>query len=293
MAAEPLNAGNFVHNSTRNADGGSFLKRLSLANKTVIISGSGGGIGFSVATAYAELGANIAIWYHSNTKAVDKAEALAKQFNVKVKAYKVDVRSYDEVEKAVDRAVQDLNGRLDVFVANAGIPWTKGSMVDGPVDHYRDVVATDLDGTYYCAKVAAKHWRRQKLEGTTLTGEPLVNYTSGSFIATASMSGLIVNIPQLQAAYNAAKAGIIHLCRSLAVEWTQFARANSVSPGYIITEISDFLPQEIKDIWKDKIPLGREGEPHELQGAYVYLASDASTYSTGSNIVVDGGYVVP
>ncbi|CAK7235646.1 Sorbose reductase sou1 [Sporothrix bragantina] len=293
MAANPLNAGNFIHNTTRNADGGSFLKRLSLSNKTAIISGSGGGIGFSVATAYAELGANIAIWYHSNAKAVEKAEELAKQFNVKVKAYKVDVRSYEEVEKAIDLAVHDFDGRLDIFVANAGIPWVKGAMVDGPIDHYRDVVATDLDGTYYCAKVAAKHWRRQKLEGTTLTGEPLVNYTSGSFIATASMSGLIVNIPQLQASYNAAKAGIIHLCRSLAVEWAQFARANSVSPGYIITEISDFLPQEIKDIWKDKIPLGREGEPHELQGAFVYLASDASTYSTGSNLVVDGGYILP
>jgi sorbose reductase len=129
-------------------------------------------------------------------------------------------------------------------------------MVDGPVDHYRDVVATDLDGTYYCAKVAAKHWRRQKLEGNDLSGKPLTNYTSGSFIATASMSGLIVNVPQLQASYNAAKAGIIHLCRSLAVEWAQYARANSVSPGYIITEISDFLPQDIKDMWKDKTPLG-------------------------------------
>jgi sorbose reductase len=72
-------------------------------------------------------------------------------------------------------------------------------MVDGPLDHYREVVQTDLDGTYYCAKAAAKHWRRQKLEGTTLDGEPLTGYTSGSFVATASMSGGIVNIPQLQA----------------------------------------------------------------------------------------------
>ena len=172
------------------------------------------------------------------------------------KAYQVNVRDYNDVQKAVDGIVSEFNGRLDIFVANAGIPWQKGAMIDGPIDHYKDVVETDLDGTYYSAKAAAKHWRRQKLEGTDLSGKPLTNYTSGSFIATASMSGVIVNIPQLQASYNAAKAGIIHLCKSLAVEWSQFARANSISPGYIITEISDFIPEEYKEAWKDKIPLG-------------------------------------
>lgn len=102
------------------------------------------------------------------------------------------------VEAAVDEAVKDFNGRLDIFVANAGIPWIKGPMIDGPLDHYHEVVQTNLDGTYFCAKAAGKHWRRQELEGTTLEGEPLTDYTSGSFIATASMSGSIVNIPQLQ-----------------------------------------------------------------------------------------------
>jgi sorbose reductase len=160
------------------------------------------------------------------------------------------------VQAAVDEQVKEFNGRLDIFVANAGIPWTKGPMVDGDLDHYHDVVKTDLNGTYFCAKAAAKHWRRQKSEGTDINGQLLKNYSSGSFVATASMSGIIVNIPQLQAAYNAAKAAVIHLCKSLAVEWAQYARANSVSPGYIITEISNFVPQQTKDIWKDKIPLG-------------------------------------
>lgn len=172
------------------------------------------------------------------------------------KAFKVDIKDYASVERAVDEQVREFNGRLDVFVANAGIPWTKGPMVNGPIEHYRDVVATDLDSSYFCAKAAARHWERQKREMTDLQGRPLDNFSSGSFIATASMSGVIVNVPQLQAAYNAAKAGVIHLCRSLAVEWALFARANSVSPGYIITEISNFVPQETKKIWKDKIPLG-------------------------------------
>ncbi|KAM5352191.1 hypothetical protein ACJ41O_004914 [Fusarium nematophilum] len=289
----PLNGGNFVHNDQRWVDGGSILKRFSLQGKTAIITGAAAGIGFAVAQAYAEMGANIAIWYFSNTKGPERAEELAKKYNIQCKAYQVDVRDAEAVERAVDQAVQDLNGRLDIFVANAGIPWTKGAMVDGPLDHYRDVVQTDLDGTYYSAKAAAKHWRRQKNEGTDLSGQPLTGYTSGSFIATASMSGGIVNIPQLQAAYNAAKAGVIHLVKSLSVEWAQFARANAISPGYIMTEISNFVPQETKNIWHDKIPLGREGEPHELQGAYLYLASDASTYATGANFVVDGGYSAP
>lgn len=88
-------------------------------------------------------------------------------------------------------------------------------MLDGEIDHYRKVVATDLDSTYYCAKAAGAHWRRQKKEGTDINGNKLEGFTYGSFVATASMSGHIVNIPQLQAAYNAAKAGIIHLCRMI------------------------------------------------------------------------------
>ena len=92
--------------------------------------------------------------------------------------------------------------------------------------------------------------------------------------------------------YNAAKAGVRHLCKSLAVEWVKFARVNSISPGYMATEISDFVPIETKRIWHSKIPMGREGEANELKGAYLYLASDASSYTTGADIVVDGGYTI-
>lgn len=197
------------------------------------------------------------------------------------------------MEDAVNQSVKDFNGRLDVFIANSGIPWTQGPMVDGPLEHYSEVMNIDMNGTFYCAKYAAAHWRRQKEEGTDLNGQKLANFTTGSFVATASMSGHIVNFPQMQAAYNAAKSGVIHLCKSLAVEWVKFARANTVSPGYTATEISNFVPQETKDIWKDKIPMGREGQPEELKGAYLYLASDASSYTTGEDITVDGGYSLP
>lgn len=128
------------------------------------------------------------------------------------KAYQVNITDPKAVQQAVDDVVKDFNGRLDVFIANAGIPWTQGPMVDGALEHYRDVVGIDLDGTFYCAKAAAAHWRRQKEEGTDLNGNKLTNFTYGSFVATASMSGHIVNFPQMQAAYNAAKTGVIHLC---------------------------------------------------------------------------------
>lgn len=127
------------------------------------------------------------------------------------KAYQVNVTDAKHVEESITAIVKEFNGRLDIFVANAGVPWTQGAMLDGEIDHYHKVIATDLDSAFYCARAAGAHWRRQKKEGTDLNGKKLENYTSGSFVATASMSGHVVNIPQLQAAYNAAKAAVIHL----------------------------------------------------------------------------------
>lgn len=123
------------------------------------------------------------------------------------------MQDHEKVEAAVQQVLQDFNGRLDVFVANSGIPWTQGPITEGSIDHYRKVMATDIDGTFYCARSCASVWRRQKREGTDINGKKLENFTYGSFVATASMSGHIVNYPQLQAAYNAAKAAVVHLCK--------------------------------------------------------------------------------
>jgi sorbose reductase len=112
----------------------------------------------------------------------------------------------------VNLCVKDLNGRLDIFVANSGIPWTQGPILEGKISHYSDVMQTNMDGTFNCARAAAAHWKRQKETGTDINGNKLERFTYGSFIATASMSGHIVNIPQMQATYNASKAGVIHLC---------------------------------------------------------------------------------
>ncbi|KAF8423370.1 hypothetical protein EV426DRAFT_668975 [Tirmania nivea] len=258
-------------------DGDPVLPLFSLKGKTAIVTGAGAGIGYAVADCFAEAGADVIIWYNSNPKAHEAAEEIAKRWGVKCKAFKVDVTNQQAVESAVKEQVEgELGGRLNIFVANAGVPWTKGAILDigqEGVEHYKKVVATDFDSVHYSALAAGMYFKKQG---------------SGSFIATASMSGHIVNIPQMQTVYNAVKAGIIHYCRGLAVEWAGFARVNSVSPGYIATDISTFVPEDIKDVWRKLTPLKREGLTNELKGAYLYLASDASTFTTGSDIRVDG-----
>lgn len=129
------------------------------------------------------------------------------------RAFKVNVTNAEEVEEAVLEQVKEFNGRLDIFVANSGIPWTQGAMIEGALDHYRDVMAINLDGVFYCARAAGRVWKRQFTEGTDAFGNKLENYSKGSFIATSSMSGHIVNIPLVQTAYNSSKAAVSHMCK--------------------------------------------------------------------------------
>lgn len=148
-------------------------------------------------------------------------------------------------------------------------------LVDGSKEEWDRVINTDLTGTAYCAKAVGAHFKERG---------------QGSMVITASMSGHVANYPQEQTSYNVAKAGCIHLAKSLANEWRGYARVNSISPGYIDTGLSDFIDQKTQDIWNSMIPLGRPGQAKELKGAYVYLISDASTYTTGTDILIDGGY---
>lgn len=254
------------------------LDLFSLKGKVASVTGSSTGIGYCVAEAFCQAGADVAIWYNSHSSE-EKAAALSKKYGVKCRAYKVQITDPDDVERAVRTIKDDFGGKIDIFVANAGVPWTAGPLIDPP-DHkeWNKVVNLDLNGVYYCCKAIGKVFKEQGF---------------GSLVMTASMSGHIVNIPQMQACYNAVKSAVIHLGKSLAVEWSGFARVNTVSPGYIATEISDFIPKETKAKWWSLIPMGREGLPQELVAAYLYFASDASTYTTGSDLKVDGGYCAP
>ncbi|KAI3536510.1 short chain dehydrogenase [Colletotrichum filicis] len=252
----------------------SVFKQFRLDGRTVIITGGAGGIGSEIARGLAEAGANIAIWYNSSKAAVTIAATIAEDFGVKTKAYQVNVTNYPAVEAAVAEAVKDF-GRLDVMIANAGIP-SKAGGLDDKVEDWDRVRAVDFDGAYYCMRAAGLVFREQK---------------RGAGIITASMSGHAANVPQEQSCYNACKAGTIHLARSLAVEWAKWGgRINSVSPGYIDTVISGDCPFEMKEEWFSLTPLRRDADPRELKGVYLYLASDASSYTTGADFIVDGGY---
>ena len=249
---------------------------FSLKGKTVVVTGASGprSIGLEAARGCAEMGANIAITYCSRPEGAQKnAEDLSREYGVTAKAYACDIRSWAAVQKLVADVLEDF-GQIDVFIANAGRATNTG-VLEGSVESWEEVIQTDLNGTFYCAKAVGPHFKERG---------------SGSFIITSSMSGHIANYPQEQTCYNVAKAGCVHFAKSLANEWRGFARVNSVSPGYIDTGLSDFIPAETRKLWHSMIPLGRDGEPKELKGVYVYLASDASTYTTGADILVDGGY---
>jgi len=253
------------------------LKDLfSLKGKVVVVTGASGptGIGTEAARGCAEMGADVAITYSSRPQGGEKnAKDLAEKYGVESKAYKCNVGDYANVEQLIKDVIADF-GKVDVFIANAGKTASNG-VLEAPVSEWKEVIDTDLTGVYNCARAVGYHFKERK---------------TGSFIITASMSGHIANFPQEQTSYNVAKAGCIHLALSLANEWRDFARVNSISPGYIDTGLSDFIAKETQDLWHSMIPMGRDGKATELKGAYVYLASDASTYTTGTDIIIDGGY---
>lgn len=256
----------------------SLMDMFSLKGKVVVVTGASGpkGMGIEAARGCAEMGANLAITYASRPEGGEKnAKELAEKYNIKCKAYKCDVSNYDNVAKLISDVIAEF-GHIDAFVANAGRTADSG-ILDGSVEAWNEVIQTDLNGTFHCAKAVGHHFKER---GT------------GSFVITASMSGHIANFPQEQTSYNVAKAGCLHMARSLANEWRDFARVNSISPGYIDTGLSDFVDKKTQDLWKSMIPMGRDGEAKELKGAYVYLCSDASSYTTGADIIIDGGYCV-
>ncbi|KAK6200951.1 peroxisomal 2,4 dienoyl-CoA reductase and sorbitol utilization protein [Scheffersomyces amazonensis] len=251
------------------------LELFLLTGKHAVVTGGARGIGYVISEAYLQAGVSklAIIDYSRNDEGISKLRAEFPKATISY--YDCDVRSAEQVQKVIETIHEEFK-TIEIFVANAGIAWTSGALIEQPDDaEWNNVINVDLNGVYHCAKNIGKIFKQQG---------------KGSLIMTASMSAHIVNVPQLQAAYNVAKAGVLHLGKSLAVEWAPFARVNTISPGYIATELSDFVPDDIKNIWYSLTPKGRQGHPRELCGAYVYFASDASTYTTGSDLRVDGGY---
>ncbi|KAJ2981422.1 hypothetical protein NQ176_g2039 [Zarea fungicola] len=265
------------------------LSHFSLEGKTAIVTGGSRGIGLEVVRGLVEAGAKVAFTYTSTP--AQEADELAASISAAnngraVKAYKADVTSRTEIENVVNRVADELGGgRLDIAVANAGIA-DHIPAKDYPEDKFREIFDVNVNGAFWTAQAAARVFERQWKKGGD---EP----HRGSIIFTASISARIVNVPQTQAAYNSSKAALVHLARSLSVEWTDFARVNCVSPGYIDTDMLLVHPEAWRNQWFSMIPGRRLCKASELKGTYVYLASDASSYMTGSDVVIDGGYSLP
>jgi NAD(P)-dependent dehydrogenase (short-subunit alcohol dehydrogenase family) len=255
----------------------SVLDLFDLHGKTALVTGGSSGIGRWVALAYLEAGAEVAIAAR-NSEALQKvAGELAAAGGGKVVPIACDVTQPEQVTAMVDRVTTEFGG-IDIAVCNAGVVSVQ-AMLDMPLQEFQRIQDTNVTGVFLTAQAAARAMVEQG--------------RGGVIINTASMSGHIINIPQQVGHYCASKAAVIHLTKAMAVELAPHRiRVNSVSPGYILTELVEPLA-EYHRLWEPKIPLGRIGRPEELTGLYLYLASAASSYMTGSDVVIDGGYTCP
>jgi NAD(P)-dependent dehydrogenase (short-subunit alcohol dehydrogenase family) len=241
-----------------------------LDNHIVIVTGGGRGIGLEIARAMRGSGAHVVIAENDPSSGQEAARELEGTF------VQTDVTDSSSVRAMVD-AVVAKHGRIDCIVNNAGICRNTPSE-EVSDDEWRLVVNVDLDGVFLCCREV---------------GKQMLSQGSGSIVNIGSMSGIIVNHPQPQAAYNAAKAGVIHLTKSLAGEWSpRGVRVNAISPGYIATAMTKLGAENPvwREAWLRGTPMGRLGEPHEVAAVAVFLASPAASFVTGSNVVVDGGY---
>lgn len=252
------------------------LEKMRLDGKSAFVTGGARGIGKSVATALAEAGADVAIVDIDLDEAQKTAAQIAGETGRKTIALKTDVTDPKEVDAMIDSLLAAF-GKIDIAFCNAGI------CINEPAEsmtyeQWMKVINVNLNGVFLTARAA---------------GKVMIQQGGGSIINTASMSGHIVNVPQPQCAYNASKAGVIQLTKSLAVEWaTKNVRVNSISPGYIATELISNAPHLVPLIekWNDMAPMHRMGKPEELQAVVVYLAGDCSSFTTGSDFVVDGAF---
>lgn len=252
------------------------LEKMRLDGKTAFVTGGARGIGKSIATAIAEAGSNVVIVDIDIAEAEKTAELIAKINNVKTMAIKTNITVQEDVDLMIE-TIKSKFGRIDIAFCNAGI-CTEIPAESMSFDDWFNVINVNLNGTFRTAQAV---------------GKVMIEQGGGSIICTASMSAHIVNVPQPQCAYNASKAGIIQMAKSFAIEWAEKnVRVNTISPGYIGTELTlnspDLIP--LIDTWNEMAPLHRMGEPDELQSIAVYLAGDTSSFTTGSDFIIDGAF---
>jgi NAD(P)-dependent dehydrogenase (short-subunit alcohol dehydrogenase family) len=249
------------------------MSKFSLAGKTALVTGGNQGLGKAFAFGLAEAGAQVAI-AGRNTERNASVVIEAKEAGHDFMAITADITDDAQVERMTQEAIEGL-GRIDILVNNAGTCYHRPSF-EVTDDEWDNVFDLNVRALWKASITVGAHMREQG---------------AGSIVNIGSMSAIIVNRPQWQPAYNASKAAVHHLTKSLAVEWAPYnIRVNAVAPGYVKTEMAPVDRPEFQRYWVEDVPQQRFALPEEIAPSVVFLSSDAASFITGSVLVADGGY---
>jgi NAD(P)-dependent dehydrogenase (short-subunit alcohol dehydrogenase family) len=252
---------------------------FDLSGRRAIVTGASQGLGEAMALALAEAGADVALVVDKNIVGAEKVADRIKSLGRRSLAIRADVSKSSDVAQMVEKAITEFE-HLDLLVNNAGI--NKHEPAEEMSEQtWNAIIDVDLTGVFLCSKAVSRDMIRRK---------------TGNIINVGSVSGQVTHAHNDQAHYYSAKAGIIMLTKALAAEWAEYnIRVNCISPGLFRTPLIDKFLEDHEDqhqLWIAHTPMRRIGEPHELSGAVVFLASDASSYMTGANLIIDGGYTI-
>lgn len=248
---------------------------FSLRGRTALITGGGRGIGKVVAGALGGAGADLVLFDLDQKVLEATAEELRTSTGSEVEVRVVDVTDHAAVSTALDDVWAQM-GPIQLLFNNAGIVIQKPAVENTP-EEWQQVIDVNLNGVFNVAQNLGKKLLEHGLPG--------------AMVNMGSMSGIIVNHPQLQASYNVSKAGVVHLTKCLALEWAEHGiRVNCLSPGYIFTDLTSTVREDWRDQWAQMTPMKRLGRPEEVASTVIYLLADSASFTTGAEIVVDGGF---
>jgi len=253
-----------------------YLDRFKLTDRIALVTGGGRGIGLACADALAEAGARVII-ADRDAATAEEGRAALRAKNLDAEIVIMDVTDSRRVTEVADDLAAR-HRRIDVLVNNAGIARSETPAETVSDEHWLNVIDVNLNGTFWCCRAFGRHMLQAK---------------SGAIVNIGSMSGFIVNKPQEQCYYNASKAAVHHLTKSLAAEWgARGVRVNAVAPTYIATPLNEFVKSNpaMYDAWIGGTPMARLGKVEEIASVVLFLASDAASLMTGSIVLADGGY---
>ncbi len=251
------------------------LDAFRLDGKVAVVTGGNQGLGEAFAHALAGVGAQVVLAARSRERSETVAADIGAEGGVAT-VVEVDVTQPEQVEQMLSEVTQRV-GPVDILVNNAGTCYHRPA-AEVPLEEWHDVFNVNVHGLWYCAQTV---------------GRQMIERKTGVIVNIGSMSGFIVNRPQMQPAYNASKAAVHHLTRSLAAEWAPYnVRVNALAPGYVRTSMAPVDRPEFRRNWIEDAPMQRAALPEELGPSLVYLASDASSFMTGTVLVIDGGYTL-